>query len=481
MTRPIAWRERQLDALVRLLDEGEDRLVEALAADVGKPRMEGWATDIGVTAAEIKVLRKNVGQVGQAPPGLDPPDRHARPGPGPARAAGHRADHRPVELPGAAPDRAAGRRRSPPATPRSSSRPSWPRPPPPCSPTCSARTSTDAVQVVEGGPEVATELLEQRWDHIFFTGSTRIGQVVAEAAAKHLTPVTLELGGKSPAIVHQSANLEVAGRRIAWGKFLNAGQTCIAPDYVLVDESVQDELVEHIRSAVRDFYGDDPQASDDYARIVNGRHFDRLSGLLDGGGKPALGGETDADTRYIAPTVLVDTPDGRRRSSRRRSSARCCRCCRSPRWPTPSTAINARPKPLALYVFADDDDAVDAVLARTSSGGVCVNHTLVHIMPPELPFGGVGDSGQGRYHGKSGFDTFSNLKSVLRKPTRPDPALLYPPYTRRQGEDRPQGACSSLAAFGQELVAGDLERGRAGRRRGRSASGSRRRRRRRRG
>ena len=286
----------------------------------------------------------------------------------------------------------------------------------------------DAVQVVEGGPEVATELLEQRWDHIFFTGSTRIGHVVAEAAAKHLTPVTLELGGKSPAIVHKSANLEVAGRRIAWGKFVNAGQTCIAPDYVLVDESVQDELVEHIRDAVRDFYGDDPKQSEDYGRIVNDRHFARLSGLLADGGKPALGGETDADSRYIAPTVLVDTPAGADILQEEIFGPLL------PVLPVTSVAqaideINARPKPLALYVFAADDDAVDAVLARTSSGGVCVNHTLVHIMPPDLPFGGVGDSGQGRYHGQSGFDTFSNLKSVLRKPTRPDPALLYPPYT----------------------------------------------------
>ena len=155
---------------------------------------------------------------------------------------------------------------------------------------------------------MATELLEQRWDHIFFTGSTKIGRVVAEAAAKHLTPVTLELGGKSPAIVDRSANLEVAGRRIAWGKFLNAGQTCIAPDYVLVDETVQDELIEHIRTAVSAFYGEDPMASADYARIVNGRHFDRLSGLLEGGGEAVIGGTTDADERYISPTVLVDTP-----------------------------------------------------------------------------------------------------------------------------------------------------------------------------
>jgi aldehyde dehydrogenase (NAD+) len=427
VTRPIAWREQQLDALVRLLEEGEDRLLDALASDLGKPRLEGWATDLGVTASEIGYQRKHVAK--WAKPRRASLPLTALPGRGrvqpeplgtvliiapwnypvqllleplaAALAAGNAAVVKPSEL----------------------------------APATSAvladllRTHLDdAVQVVEGGPEVAAELLEQRWDHIFFTGSTHIGRVVAEAAAKHLTPVTLELGGKSPAIVHKSANLAVAGRRIAWGKFLNAGQTCTAPDYVLVDESVQDELIEHIGKAVEDFYGSDPKASDDYARIVNGRHFDRLSGLLSTGGTVALGGQTDADDRYIAPTVLVGTADDAPILQEEIFGPLL------PVLPVSSVAqaidtVNARPKPLALYVFADDDETVDAVLARTSSGGVCVNHTLLHIVPPELPFGGVGDSGQGRYHGRSGFDTFSNLKSVLRKPTRPDPALLYPPYT----------------------------------------------------
>jgi aldehyde dehydrogenase (NAD+) len=427
VTRPIAWRERQLDALVRLLEEGEDRLLDALATDVGKPRMEGWATDLGVTGSEIKAMRKHVAK--WAKPRRASLPLTAMPGKGrivpeplgtvliiapwnypvqllleplaAALAAGNAAVVKPSEL---APATSAVL-------------------------TDLLRTYLDdAVQVVEGGPEVATELLEQRWDHIFFTGSTKIGRVVAEAAAKHLTPVTLELGGKSPAIVHKTANVEVAGRRIAWGKWLNAGQTCIAPDYVLVDESVKDELIESIRTAVKDFYGDDPKASEDYARIVNGRHFDRLSGLLDGGGEVAMGGQTDADSRYIAPTVLVDTPADAEILEEEIFGPLL------PVLPVTSVAaaidkVNEGPKPLALYVFADDDDAVDAVLERTSSGGVCVNHTLVHIMPPDLPFGGVGDSGTGRYHGQSGFDTFSNLKSVLRKPTRPDPALLYPPYT----------------------------------------------------
>jgi len=428
VTRPVEWRQRQLDALVRLLEDGEDRLLAALATDVGKPSMEAWATDLGVTASEVGLLRKNVAK--WAKPRRVGLPLTALPGRGrlqpeplgtvliiapwnypvqllveplaAALAAGNAAVVKPSELAPATSAVLTDLLRS--------------------------HLDADAVQVVEGGPEVATELLEQRWDHIFFTGSTRIGRVVAEAAAKHLTPVTLELGGKSPAIVHRSANLQVAGRRIAWGKFLNAGQTCIAPDYVLVDESVQDELVEHIRTAVTDFYGADPRASDDYARIVNDRHFDRLSGLLAGGGEAAVGGTTDAEERYIAPTVLVSTPEDAEILQEEIFGPLL------PVLPVTSLAdaidrINARPKPLALYVFADDDDVVDAVLERTSSGGVCVNHTILHITPPELPFGGVGESGMGRYHGRSGFDTFSNMKSVLRKPTFPDPALLYPPYT----------------------------------------------------
>jgi aldehyde dehydrogenase (NAD+) len=433
ITRPIAWRERQLDALLRMLDEGEHQLVDALVADLGKPRLEGWTTDLGVTAGEVKVLRKHVAK--WAKPRRASLPLVAMPGRGriqpeplgtvliiapwnypvqllveplaAALAAGNAAVVKPSEL---APATSAA-----------------------LADLLGRYLDSEAVQVVQGGPEVATELLGQRWDHIFFTGSTRIGRVVMQAAAEHLTPVTLELGGKSPAVVDRSANLEVAGRRIAWGKFVNAGQTCIAPDYVLVDETVHDELVTHIRKAVTDFYGDDPRTSPDYARIVNRHHVDRLAALLDGSGDAVLGGEVDADGSYIAPTVLVGTPPDAPVMEEEIFGPIL------PVLPVSSVdeaiaRINARPKPLALYVFADDDDVVDAVLDRTSSGGACVNHTLVHITPPELPFGGVGESGTGRYHGRSGFDTFSNLKSVLRKPTRPDPALLYPPYTK--GKER---------------------------------------------
>jgi aldehyde dehydrogenase (NAD+) len=288
---------------------------------------------------------------------------------------------------------------------------------------------TDAVTVVEGGVDDTTALLAERWDHIFFTGSTNVGRVVAQAAAKHLTPTVLELGGKSPTYVHASADLDVAARRIAWGKFMNAGQTCIAPDYVLADRSVRDALVDKLADQIGQFYGADPQTSTSFGRIVNDRHLSRLKGLLDrGAGTVTTGGTIDETQRYVAPTVTVDPPldspvmqeeifgpilpvlavDG----------------------PDEATAfITSRPKPLALYVFAGNDAAIDTVVDGTSSGGVCINQTLMHLLPSDLPFGGVGDSGMGSYHGKTGFDVFSHQKSVLRKPTRPDLKVLYPPYS----------------------------------------------------
>jgi aldehyde dehydrogenase (NAD+) len=273
----------------------------------------------------------------------------------------------------------------------------------------------DAVVVVEGGVDETTALLAERWVHIFFSGSTAVGRVVAEAAAKHLTPTVLELGGKSPTYVHRSADLDVAARRIAWGKFLNAGQTCIAPDYVLVDHQVKDALVDKLTRQIGEFYGADPKSSKSFGRIINERHVARLQGLLDkGAGTVATGGQVDAAERFVAPTITIepntDSPVMQEEIF-------------GPILPVlgvegPNAAkafVAARPKPLALYVFARDDDVVDDVVDTTTSGGVCVNQTLMHILP-------------GSYHGKAGFDAFSHHKSVLRKPTRPDLKLLYPPY-----------------------------------------------------
>jgi aldehyde dehydrogenase (NAD+) len=427
-TRPLAWREAQLAGLRRMMEEGEEELVEALRVDLARPRVEAFAADIGHTKADLRHLAGHVGKwmkptKVRLPATVAPAKGWIVPEPlgvalviapwnypiqllvepaAAALAAGNCVLAKPSEL----------------------------------APACSAalarllpqHVDPDAVVVVEGGVAETTALLAERWDHIFFTGSTAVGRVVAEAAAKHLTPTVLELGGKSPTYVHHSADLEVAARRIAWGKFLNAGQTCIAPDYVLVDRQVQDAFVDQLSKQVTAFYGADPKASQSFGRIINDRHVARLQGLLDeGAGTVATGGQVDVGERYVAPTITVepntDSPvmqeeifgpilpvlgvDG----------------------PTGATAfVAARPKPLALYVFAQEDSVIDDVVATTSSGGVCVNQTLMHIVPADLPFGGVGDSGMGSYHGKSGFDVFSHHKSVLRKPTRPDLKLLYPPY-----------------------------------------------------
>jgi aldehyde dehydrogenase (NAD+) len=289
----------------------------------------------------------------------------------------------------------------------------------------------DAVAIVEGDAEVATALLAERWDHIFYTGNGRVGRVVMEAGARHLTPVTLELGGKSPVIVDKGANLDAAARRVAWGKFVNAGQTCIAPDYVLVDRTVEKEFLDALARAVRSFYGGDPQSSPDYARIVSERHWDRLHKLLDSTspGQVVVGGAGDRTSRYLPPTVLKDVG-----------------------WDEPVmgdeifgpilpvlavdsldeaiSVVGSHAKPLALYLFAEDQAVIDRVVANTSSGGVGVNVTLLQIALPGLPFGGVGPSGMGAYHGKAGFDTFSHRKAVFQRPTALDPPIAYPPYTK---------------------------------------------------
>jgi aldehyde dehydrogenase (NAD+) len=242
--------------------------------------------------------------------------------------------------------------------------------------------------------------------------------------------VTLELGGKSPAIVSDSADLAVSARRIAWGKFVNAGQTCVAPDYVLVPESAHDELVDEMAAAVETFFGDDPSTSPDYGRIVNARHHARLTALLDRGGYDtiAVGGGHDVASRYLAPTVLTGVkPDAAVMEDE----------IFGPILPVLSyhelddaiAFVNDRPKPLALYVFGSRATAIDRVVERTSAGGVTVNHTLLHVSVNELPFGGVGASGIGSYHGEAGFRVFSHAKPILQRSTRPDSSIAYPPYT----------------------------------------------------
>lgn len=280
--------------------------------------------------------------------------------------------------------------------------------------------------VVEGGAEETAAILEHPFDHIFYTGGERVGKIVMAAAAKHLTPVTLELGGKSPCIVDKDINFDLAARRICWGKFMNAGQTCVASDYLLVHETAKPKIIEALRGAITQFFGENPQASPCYGRIINEHHFNRLCEFMKQG-NIIFGGTTDITSRYVAPT-LIDrvTPEDPIMTEE----------IFGPLLPimtykTTDEAIgfiNARPKPLALYIFSDDEALRKRVLSETSSGGACIHNTLLHITSTELPFGGVGPSGMGAYHGKSSFDTFSHAKSVLKHYPLFNATFLYPPY-----------------------------------------------------
>ena len=289
---------------------------------------------------------------------------------------------------------------------------------------------TDICEVVTGGAEITSALLQERFDHIFYTGGGRVGRIVMEAASRHLTPVTLELGGRSPAIVCADADLSVSARRIVWGKFVNAGQTCVAPDHVLVEREVADRLISLIGDEIEAAFGADASTSPDYGRIVNTHHVDRLTALIrDSGASTVIGGQVDRDARYIAPTVLVE-PDA--------SSSVLADEIFGPVLPivvvedldAELPMLTKGPTPLALYVFTGSDERARKVLELVPSGGAVVNHTLLHLAVHELPFGGKGESGHGSYHGRAGFDRLSHLRSVLQCPTRPDPRIAYPPYGR---------------------------------------------------
>lgn len=282
------------------------------------------------------------------------------------------------------------------------------------------------IAVVEGDADTSKALLAEKFDHIFFTGGTAIGKIVMEAAAKHLTPVTLELGGKSPCIVDADTDLKDTAKRITWGKYLNAGQTCIAPDYLLVDRRIKSDLLTEVQKCVADFYGQEPEKSPDYARIISHRHFDRLVPLLKDE-KIVIGGQTRPEDKYIAPTVI----DGVSWDSPVMEEEIFGPILPVLEYQDLNDAIaqiNARPKPLALYLFSKDKQKQQQVLQQTSSGGVCLNDTVMQVGVTTLPFGGVGDSGMGNYHGKASFDTFSHFKSVLKKGFWFDLNWRYPPY-----------------------------------------------------
>jgi aldehyde dehydrogenase (NAD+) len=287
------------------------------------------------------------------------------------------------------------------------------------------------VAAVEGGVETSQRLLAEKWDHIFFTGGSAIGRVVMEAAAKHLTPVTLELGGKSPCLVDEDTDLDLTARRIVWGKFFNAGQTCVAPDYLLVPPSLKEALLERMRRETERFFGADPAKSSDYGRIINDRHFNRLRALLPEGHN-VLGGSADPSTRYIAPTIKTGI-SLEAKIMQEEIFGPILPVIEAKGLDEMIRIVNDRPKPLALYFFSKNRDRQKRVCAETSFGGGCINDTLVHLSNPHLPFGGVGESGMGGYHGWYSFEAFSHRKSVVHKSFLIDPPVRYPPYQKRIG------------------------------------------------
>ncbi|WP_082518962.1 aldehyde dehydrogenase family protein [Leifsonia sp. Leaf336] len=432
-TKPLRWRLAQLDGLRRMLTERAAEFEDALLEDLAKNPTESQIAELGFVVGEIDHMRRNlrrwlrprrvavpgalmparaqvvlepVGVVLVIAPWNYPVQLLLAPLVG-ALAAGNAVVLKPSEL---APATSAAMARLVPQY-----------------------LDPTAVAVVEGAVDETTALLAERWDHIFFTGNGRVGRIVAAAAAEHLTPVTLELGGKSPVYVDDSVDLAAAARRIAWGKFMNAGQTCVAPDYILASRTVAGRLADELSTALRALYGDDPAQSPDYGRIVNERQFDRLSGLL-GAGRTAVGGESDAASRYLAPTVLIDVP---------RDSAVMGEEIFGPVLPIVTVDglddaiafIRSGDKPLALYLFSERREVRRRFLTDTSSGAVGFGVPAAHLAVGGLPFGGVGESGSGAYHGRRSLETFSHEKAVLSKPLAPDTLqLIYPPYT--EAKDR---------------------------------------------
>jgi aldehyde dehydrogenase (NAD+) len=424
-TRPVGWRKAQLEALKRLFTENHDELCDALWKDLRRNVNDADLMDVAYNVKEAEYALQHLDtwmkpERMKTPLVMEPGHVRVRRDPlgvtliigawnepfmllfaplAAAFAGGNTAVLKPSELAVA------------------------------CS-TAAARLvpkyfDPRAVAVVEGGVPETTALLAQKWDLIFFTGSPQIGKIVYQAAAKNLTPCVLELGGKNPTIVHSSANLEVAAHRIAYGRYLNSGHICTAPDHVLVWPEVKEEFVGQLAKTVRKFYGDEPKLSPDYGRVINGRNFDRLVGLLSSG-RAVIGGHTDATERYIAPTVLVDvSPDSPIMQEE----------VFGPILPVLEIAsveaviewVNSRPIPLGL---AEDLAVAERILDATESGDAVINDCAIHPLVPELPFGGVGNSGMGKYHGKWGFEAFTNARGVLYHSAKIDPGVRYPPYTK---------------------------------------------------
>jgi len=427
-TRSVTFRKAMLTRLEEAILKYEPLLTKALQADLNKPPFEAYATEIGVTLSELRFLRKHLKRWSaprQAPSPITIFPARSEVCPEPygvvlimspwnypvlltlaplltALAAGNCAVVKPSAY---APETAKVLARM-----------------------LSEAFPKQYVAVVEGGRAENTALLDGKFDYIFFTGSTEVGRTVMAAAARHLIPVTLELGGKSPCIIADDANLELAAKRIAWGKFLNAGQTCVAPDHIWVKPEQQAQLIEHLRRYMALFYTQTPLNDPKLPRIVNEKHYKRLCGLIEQD-KVAIGGKSLDGALRIEPTVMINVTE---------ADAIMEEEIFGPILPMLNyddlnalvVHLREKPKPLALYLFTSDRAVERKVMGGLSFGGGCVNDTIVHLLSDHVPFGGVGESGMGSYHGKAGFDTFSHYKTVIRR-GRLDVPLRYPPYSDR--------------------------------------------------
>ena len=425
-TLDVAYRLRALKLLEQAVTEGEQKLADALRRDLGKSRAEAYMCEIGLTLSELRYMRRHMRAFGRDRRVRTPLAQfHARsftvqepygtvlvmsPWNYPvlltlepligALAAGNCCVLKPSAYA--------------PATSRALS--------------CMLQDiyPEEYVAVVEGGRQENEHLLEQKFDYIFFTGGVRVGKLVMEKASRHLTPVTLELGGKSPCIVDRTANLKLAARRLVFGKYLNCGQTCVAPDYVLAEECIKDELLEHIKKEIVGQYGEHPLENPSYGKMVNRKHFERVCGLIDRN-KLVFGGELQEEALRIAPTVLggVTHEDAVMQEE-----------IFGPVLPVLTVAsmeeayqfVKKRPRPLALYLFTGDRETERRFLERLSFGGGCVNDTIIHLATSGMGFGGIGESGMGSYHGRKSFETFSHEKSVVKKYNWLDLPMRYQPY-----------------------------------------------------
>jgi aldehyde dehydrogenase (NAD+) len=429
-TMNLTWRAEQLTALERMMIECEQEILDALRSDLGKHALEAWSTEISYVAGDAAYCRKNlkkwakrrkvatpmVGQPGKSwlqpePLGIiliigawNYPLQLTLAGLAAAIAAGNCAVVKPSELAPATSELIA--RRVP------------------------EYLDSECIKVVEGSVPETTALLELPWDHILYTGGGNVGRIVMAAAAKHLTPVTLELGGKSPCVVMPDADLETTARRIVWGKFTNAGQTCIAPDYVLVDADTENKLIPLLQKAITDMFGENPEASDSYGRIVSDRHFERLAGFISSG-EVEIGGQTNTETRYVAPTVLTGV-SADSRVMQEEIFGPILPLVRADDLESAIRFVRAGDKPLAAYIFTKDAAAESRFLEKVACGSACVNDTMMFMTVHELPFGGVGPSGMGNYSGEYGFKTFSHMKAVMRRGWWPDLAIRYAPYTDKK-------------------------------------------------